>query len=120
MENGEYDGIINNDLENGGDDGIIINNNLENIGDDGIINNNDLENGEDDGIINNNDLENALGDLQKTDEIIDYAIEYCISKGYPPGLSKDKKRAVRKRAKVISVVDGEVYIQRRTNKVCIM
>ena len=106
MENGEYDGIINNDLENGGDDGITINN--------------DLENGEDDGIIYNNDLENALGDLQKTDEIIDYAIEYCISKGYRPGLSKDKKRAVRKRAKLISVVDGEVYIQRKTNKVCIM
>ena len=39
-----------------------------------------------------------------------------MSKAYPLGLSKDKKRAVRKRAKVISIVEGEVFVQRRKNK----
>ena len=52
----------------------------------------------------------------KKDEILDYAIEYCMTKAYPIGLSKDKKRAVRKRAKVISIVEKEVFIQRRKNK----
>ena len=55
----------------------------------------------------------------ETDDILDYAIEYRMRGGYPPGLTKDKKRAVRKRAQAISVEDGEVYIQRKKNKVCL-
>ena len=55
---------------------------------------------------------------QETDNILDYAIEYRMRGSYPPGLMKDKKRAVRKRAQVISVEEGEVYIQRKKNKVC--
>ena len=31
-------------------------------------------------------------------ELLDYAIEYCTCESYPPGLTKDKKRAVRKKA----------------------
>lgn len=46
------------------------------------------------------------------DNILNYVIEYRMRGGYPPGLTKDKKRAVRKRAQAISVKDGEVYIQR--------
>ena len=55
---------------------------------------------------------------QGVDNILDYAIEYRMRGTYPPGLSKDKKRAVRKRAQVIVVEEGEVYIQRKKNKVC--
>ena len=55
--------------------------------------------------------------------ILEHAIDYCLTGSYrltgsyPPGLSKDKKRAVRKRAKAVTVVKGEVYLQRRKNKV---
>ena len=37
---------------------------------------------------------------------------------YPPGLTKDKKRAVRKRVRTVTVENGEVYLQRKKNKVC--
>ena len=58
-------------------------------------------------------------DEQETDNILDYAIEYRMTGSYPPGLTKDKKRSVRKRAQAISVEEGEVYIQRKKNKVCL-
>ena len=53
----------------------------------------------------------------ETDNVLDYAIEYRMRGSYPPGLSKDKKRAVRKRAQAISVEDGEVYLQKKKSKV---
>ena len=56
-------------------------------------------------------------DEQETDNILDYAIEYRMTGSYPPGLTKDKKRSVRKRAQAISVEEGEVYTQRKNNKV---
>ena len=55
---------------------------------------------------------------QEADNILEHAIEYCMTGSYPPGLTKDKKRAVRKRAKAVTVENGEVYLQRRKNKVC--
>ena len=55
---------------------------------------------------------------QETDNILEHAIEYCMTGSYPPGLTKDKKRAVRKSAKAVTVENGEVYLQRRKNKVC--
>ena len=54
---------------------------------------------------------------QETDNILEHAIEYLMKGAYPPGLTKDKKRAVRKRAQTISVEEGEVYIKRKKNKV---
>ena len=54
---------------------------------------------------------------QETDNILEHAIEYLMKGAYPPGLTKDKKRAVRKRAQTISVEEGEVYIKRKRNKV---
>ena len=54
----------------------------------------------------------------ETDNILDYAIEYKMKGAYPPGLTKDKKRAVRKRAQTICIEEGEVYILRKKNKVC--
>ena len=54
---------------------------------------------------------------QETDNILEHAIEYSMKGAYPPRLTKDKKRAVRKRAQTISVEEGEVYIKRKKNKV---
>ena len=53
-----------------------------------------------------------------TNNVLDYAIEYKMKGAYPPGLTKDKKRAVRKRAQTICIEEGEVYILRKKNKVC--
>ena len=55
---------------------------------------------------------------QEADNILEHAIEYCMTGSYPPGLTKDKKRAVRKRARAVTVQNGEVFLQRRKNKVC--
>ena len=52
-----------------------------------------------------------------SDCILDYAIEYVSSGIYPNGLTKDKKRAVRKRAKMISVEQGEIFLKKRKGKV---
>ena len=54
----------------------------------------------------------------ETENVLDYAIEYKMKGAYPPGLTKDKKRAVRKRAQTICIEEGEVYIWRKKNKVC--
>ena len=50
-------------------------------------------------------------------QLLDYAIEYCVHGSYPEGLNKDKKRAVRKRAKSVAVENSEVFIKRRKSKV---
>ena len=57
------------------------------------------------------------GDRAREDRILDYAIEYKLYGRYPEGLSKDKKRAVRKRMKCLTVENGEVYIERKKSKV---
>lgn len=54
----------------------------------------------------------------ETENVLDYAIEYKMKGAYPAGLTKDKKRAVRKRAQTICIEEGEVYIWRKKNKVC--
>ena len=64
-----------------------------------------------------NSLDGGDDEHQEADNILEHAIDYCMTGSYPPGLSKDKKRAVRKRAKALTVVKGEVYLQRRKNKV---
>jgi hypothetical protein len=44
---------------------------------------------------------------------LDFAIEYTISGTYPPGLTKDKKRAVRKRAHTTLVDNGEIFLKNK-------
>ena len=56
-------------------------------------------------------------ECQETDNILEHTIEYLIEGAYPLGLTKDKKRAVRKKAQTISIEKGEVYIKRKKNKV---
>ena len=51
------------------------------------------------------------------DEILEYAIQYAQDGSYPPNLTKDKKRAVRKRAALLSVDKGEVFFTRGKAKV---
>ena len=42
----------------------------------------------------------------KEDPILDYAIHYAINNAYPLDLTKEKKRAVRKRAVTLSIDSG--------------
>ena len=51
------------------------------------------------------------------DHILDCAIEYKLSGTYPPSLTKDKKRAVRKRAATLITDNGEIYVQRKKRRV---
>ena len=51
------------------------------------------------------------------DELLDLAIEYAVSGQYKDGLSKDKKRAVRKKAHTLEIDNGEVFIKKKNNKV---
>ena len=48
---------------------------------------------------------------------MDLAIEYAMKGFYRDGLTKDKKRAVRKKAKTIVIDKGEVYITRKSGNV---
>ena len=51
-----------------------------------------------------------LDDPQKrTDEILELAIKYVQDGSYPPDLSKERKRAVRKRATALSIDKGEIF-----------
>ncbi len=51
------------------------------------------------------------------DEILEYASQYAEDGSYPPELTKDKKRAVRKRAALLTVDKGEVFFNRGKRKV---
>lgn len=50
------------------------------------------------------------------DHILDYAIEYKLSVTYPPSLTNDKKRAVRKRAGTLIADNGEIYVERKSER----
>ena len=54
---------------------------------------------------------------EKEDEILEMAVYYILKGRYESNLSKDKKRAVRKRARSLSVEDGEVFMRRKKRKV---
>ena len=45
-------------------------------------------------------------EMNGVDEILEYAIQYSQDGSYPPNLTKDKKRAVRKRAALLTVDKG--------------
>ena len=51
------------------------------------------------------------------DLILELAIQYVQDGTYPPSLSKDKKRAVRKRAATLYIDKGEVFLNRGAKKV---
>ena len=51
------------------------------------------------------------------DPILDLAIEYKLSGSYPTELTKDKKRAVRKRAATLIADNGEIYVERKNRRV---
>ena len=54
------------------------------------------------------------------DEILEYTIRYAQDGSYPPNLTKDKKRAVRKRAALLTVERGEVFFTRGKAKVKVL
>ena len=54
------------------------------------------------------------------DEILEYAIRYSQDGSYTPNLTKDKKRAVRKRAALLTVDKGEVFFTRGKAKVKVL
>ena len=49
-------------------------------------------------------------ETNSVDEILEYAIRYAQDGSYPPNLIKDKKRAVRKHAALLTVDKGEVFL----------
>ena len=53
----------------------------------------------------------------KEDPILDYAIHYAINNAYPPDLTKEKKRAVRKRAATLTIDSGDVFLKRKNKGV---
>ena len=53
---------------------------------------------------------------EKEDKILEMAVYYILKGRYQSKLSKDKKRAVRKRARSPSVEDGEVFTRRKNAK----
>ena len=46
------------------------------------------------------------------DDVLEFAIQYVQDGSYPPEITKDKKRAIRKRAAVLSMEKGEIFIKR--------
>ena len=53
----------------------------------------------------------------KEEQLLLLAIEYVMTGVYPAGLSKDKKRAVRRKAGTLITEKGEVFIQRQQRRV---
>ena len=51
------------------------------------------------------------------DDVLELAIEYAVRGQYPPGLTKDRKRAVWRRATTLQVDKGEVFLKRKGREV---
>ena len=60
-----------------------------------------------------NPEEGTTKEFEDENDILDLAIEYVLHSNYPPNLSKDKKRAMRKRAATLVVNTGEVFLKRK-------
>ena len=56
-------------------------------------------------------------EVKPGDEILEYAIQYAQDGSYPPNITKEKKRAIRKRAALLTVDKGEVFFNRGDRKV---
>lgn len=57
-------------------------------------------------------------DGEKEDAVLDHAIYYVLHRSYPPELTKEKKRAVRKRATNLVVEKGDIFLKKKERKVC--
>ena len=55
------------------------------------------------------DSEREISTTEPEDLILDLAIYYAVHHSYPPRLSKERKRAVRKQASTLIVDKGEVF-----------
>ena len=57
-------------------------------------------------------------DSVKHDDILDFTIYCCLHDGsYPDGLTKEKKRAVHKRAAKLEIESGEVFLLRKGKRI---
>ena len=56
--------------------------------------------------------------MDDKDEILEHATWYVQDGMYPPDLTKEKKRAVRKRATNLVVEKGKVFLKKKERKVC--
>ena len=63
------------------------------------------------------DSESEISTTEPEDLILDLAIHYAVHRSYPPGLSKERKRAVRKRASTLTVDKGEVFLKMKGRQV---
>lgn len=54
---------------------------------------------------------------ESSDILLDLAIEYAMKGTYRDGLTKEKKRAVRKKAQSLVIDKGEIYIKRKKGTV---
>ena len=61
--------------------------------------------------------DSRASELEEIDPILDLAIQYAVHRSYPPGLKKETKRAVRKRAANLVVDRGEVFLKRKGRQV---
>ena len=66
----------------------------------------------------NSDDESSVQQDEEIDRIsVELAVEYAVRRSYPPGLTKEKKRAVRKRASTLVVDKGEVFLKKKGRQV---
>ena len=63
------------------------------------------------------DSESEVSTTEPEDLILDLAIHYAVHRSYPLGLSKERKRAVRKQASTLTVDKGEVFLKRKGRQV---
>ena len=63
------------------------------------------------------DSESEISTTEPEDLILDLAIHYAVHRSCLPGLSKERKRAVRKRAFTLPVDKGEVFLERKSPQV---
>ena len=63
------------------------------------------------------DAERSENELEEIDPVLELAIRYKLHRTYLPSLSKEKKKAVRKRASTITVDKGEVLLKRKGRQV---
>ena len=53
----------------------------------------------------------------RDDHILDFTIEYKQSGTYPPALTKEKKKVIRKRAESLIADIGDIYVERKNRRV---
>ena len=58
--------------------------------------------------------------MEEADPILDLAVEYVLHGRYAQDLTKEKKRAVRKRAAKLVIERGEVFLQKKNQKASIL